>query len=54
MLLRTIQRYENDIKTINDAIAKLKTDLYEFMKQKSAFYKKVRELRQNKNKEVKN
>ena len=54
MLLRTIQRYENDIKEVNDAIAKLKTNLYEFMRQKSAFYKKVRELRQSKDKKVKN
>ncbi len=45
MLLRSIQRYENDLDEINDEIQMEKFNLKTFMEQKSIFYEKVRNLR---------
>ena len=47
MLLRSIQRYENDLTTINEEIAELKENLKTYMTQKGIFYQKVREYRKN-------
>ena len=51
MLLRSIQRYENDLVTINEDINKLKDNLNNYMTQKGAFYEKIRKLR-NKDKKA--
>ena len=47
MLLRSIQRYENDLTAINEEIQELKENLSNYMTQKGIFYSKVRELRKN-------
>lgn len=51
MLLRSIQRYENDLVTINEDINELKNGLNNYMTQKGAFYEKIRKLR-NKDKKA--
>ena len=53
MLLRSIQRYENDLIDNKNEINILKENLHTYIEQKGIFYKKVREMR-NANKQAEN
>lgn len=50
MLLRRIQKYEDELSAVNEQIDEYKDNLNTYMEQKAIFYNKVREHRKNNNK----